>query len=56
VFDDLSFGALIDAVAGRSSSLGHAVAHGALFATVMCVANLTILRRRTKRQSQRPVN
>lgn len=54
-FYDLIFGILSDLIDGRGFDLAHAVARGAFFATGMTVVNLTVLRRRTERQSQRPI-
>jgi hypothetical protein len=54
-FYDVTFGALGDLVDGRSLEVAHVVARGALFATLMVIVNLTVMRRRTARQSQRPI-
>jgi len=55
ILQDLTYGALLDLFDGRPLTLGHVVLRGAAFATGMAVLGVTVLRRRTKRQSQRPI-
>ena len=55
LFDDLFYGAVVDLFDGRPLRLGHVVLRGAAFATLVAVANLTWVRRRTKRRSQQPI-
>jgi hypothetical protein len=51
----LTYGTLTSLFDDRVLTLGHVVLRGAAFATLMAVVNLTWMRRRTKRQSQRPI-
>src|SRR3954453_3550988 len=55
IFQDVIYGTALDLFDGRPYTLGHAVLRGALFATLMSVVSLTLMRRRTQRQSQRPI-
>ncbi len=53
VFYDLTFGALTLAMDGRGLSLARIAGHGAFFAVLMTLFNLTLMRRRNQRQALR---
>jgi hypothetical protein len=52
-FYDLGFGALALAMDGSALSVGRVVTHGAFFAAVMTLFNMTLMRSRTTRQALR---
>jgi hypothetical protein len=52
-FYDLAFGALTLAMGERELSVGRVIGHGAVFAVLMTVVNMTLMRSRNDRQALR---